>query len=46
MEILAVIIAIIAAFVVLKLIGGVVKFAVLAAILVGLYLVRTSGWGV
>ena len=45
MEILAVILAIIAAFVVLKLIGGVFKFAVLAAILVALYLFMTSGWG-
>ena len=46
MEILAVILAIIAAFVVLKFIGGLIKFAVLAAILVALYLFMTSGWGV
>jgi hypothetical protein len=45
MEILAVILAIIAAFVVLKFIGGLIKFAVLAAILVALYLFMTSGWG-
>ena len=46
MEILAVILAIVAAFVVLKFIGGMIKFAVLAAILVALYLFMTSGWGV
>ena len=34
-----------AAFVVLKLISGMIKFAVLAAILVALYLFMTSGWG-
>ena len=45
MEILAVILAIGAAFVVLKLISGMIKFAVLAAILVALYLFMTSGWG-
>ena len=45
MEILAVIIAVVAAFVVLKFIAGMIKFAVLAVILVGLYLFMTSGFG-
>ena len=45
MEILAVILALIAAFVVLKFIGGMVKFAVLGAILLVLYLFMTSGFG-
>jgi hypothetical protein len=46
MEILAVILAVIAALVVFKFISGMVKFAVLAVILVGLYLFMTSGFGV
>ena len=45
MEILAVIIAVIAAFLVLKFIGGMVKFAVLAVILLLIYLFMTSGFG-
>ena len=45
MEILAVILALVAAFVVLKFIGGMVKFAVLAAIVLALYLFMTSGFG-
>ena len=45
MEILAVILALVAAFVVLKFIGGMIKFAVLAAILIVLYLFMTSGFG-
>ena len=45
MEILAVILALVAAFVVLKFISGMIKFAVLAAILVGLYLFMTGGFG-
>jgi hypothetical protein len=45
MEILAVILALVAAFVVLKFISGMIKFAVLAAVLVVLYLFMTSGWG-
>ena len=45
MEILAVILAIVAAFVVLKFIGGMVKFAVLAVILLVLYLFMTGGFG-
>ena len=38
--------AVIAALVVFKFISGMVKFAVLAVILVGLYLFMTSGFGV
>lgn len=45
MEILAVILALVAAFVVVKFIGGMIKFAVLAVILVMLYLFMTSGFG-
>ena len=45
MEILAVILAVVAAFVVLKFIGGMIKFAVLAVIVLGLYLFMTGGFG-
>ena len=45
MEILAIILAIVAAFVVIKFIGGMVKFAVLAVILLLIYLFMTSGFG-
>jgi hypothetical protein len=45
MEILAVIIAVIAAFIVVKFIGGMIKFAVLGVILLVLYLFMTSGFG-
>ena len=45
MEILAIILALVAAFVVLKFIGGMIKFAVLAVILLCLYLFMTSGFG-
>jgi hypothetical protein len=45
MEILAVILAIIASFVVLKFIGGMIKFAVLAVILLVLFYFMTSGFG-
>ena len=45
MEILAVILAIVAAFVVFKFVKGMVKFAVLGVIVVALYLLMTSGWG-
>ena len=45
MEILAVILALVAAFVVLKFISGMIKFAVLGVIVVALYLLMTSGWG-
>ena len=46
MEILAVILAIIAAFVVLKFIGGMIKFAVLAVIVLCLFYFMTSGFGI
>ena len=46
MEILAVILALIAVFVVVKFIGGIVKFAVLAVILLALFYFMTSGFGV
>ena len=46
MEILAVILAVVAAFVVLKFISGVVKFVVLGAILLLLFYFMTSGFGV
>jgi len=45
MEILAIILAIIAAFVVLKFIGGMIKFAVLAVIVLALFYFMTSGFG-
>jgi hypothetical protein len=45
MEILAVILAVVAAFLVLKFISGMVKFAVLAVILLAVYLFMTSGFG-
>ena len=45
MEILAVILAIVAAFLVLKFIGGMIKFAVLAVILLALFYFMTSGFG-
>ena len=45
MEILAVIIAVIAAFLVFRFIAGMVKFAVLAVILLVLYLFMTGGFG-
>jgi len=46
MEILAVILAIVAAFVVLKFIGGMIKFVVLGVILLALFYFMTSGFGV
>ena len=46
MEILAVILAIVAAFVVLKFISGMVKFAVLAVIVLALFYFMTSGFGI
>ncbi len=46
MEILAVILAIVAAFVVLKFITGTIKFVVLGAILLVLFYFMTSGFGV
>ena len=45
MEILAVILALVAAFVVIKFIGGMIKFVVLGVIVVALYLLMTSGFG-
>ena len=46
MEILAIILALVAAFVVFKFIRGVIKFAVLAVILLAVYLFMTGGFGV
>ena len=45
MEILAIILALVAAFLVFRFIAGMVKFAVLAAIVLVLYLFMTSGFG-
>ena len=45
MEALAVILAVVAAFLVFRFIAGMVKFAVLAVILLVLYLFMTSGFG-
>jgi hypothetical protein len=46
MDILAVILAVVAAFVVLKFISGMVKFVVLGAIILLLFYFMTSGFGV
>ena len=46
MEILGVILAVVAAFVVVKFISGMVKFVVLAAIVLLLFYFMTSGFGV
>ena len=46
MEILAVILAVVAAFVVVKFISGMVKFVVLGAIILLLFYFMTSGFGV
>ena len=46
MEILAVILAVIAAFVVVKFISGMVKFVVLGANILLLFYFMTSGFGV
>ena len=46
MEVLAVILAVVAAFVVLKFIGGMIKFVVLGVILLALFYFMTSGFGV
>jgi hypothetical protein len=45
MEILAVILALVAAFVVFKFISGVIKFAVLGVILLALFYFMTGGFG-
>jgi hypothetical protein len=46
MEILAVILAIVAAFLVLKFIGGMIKFVVLGVIVLSLFYFMTSGFGI
>ena len=46
MEILAIILAIVIGFVVLKFISGMVKFAVLAVIVLCLFYFMTSGFGI
>jgi len=45
MEILAIILALVAAFVVFKFIAGMVKFVVLGVILLGLLYFMTGGFG-
>ena len=45
MEILAIILALVAAFVVFKFISGVIKFAVLGVILLALFYFMTGGFG-
>lgn len=45
MEILAIILAVVAAFLVFKFIAGMVKFAVLAVILLALFYFMTGGFG-
>ena len=45
MEIMAVILALVAAFVVFKFISGMIKFAVLGVILLGLFYFMTGGFG-
>ena len=45
MEILAVILAIVAAFLVFKFIAGMVKFVVLGVIILALFYFMTSGFG-
>ena len=45
MEILAVILALVAAFVVIKFIGGMIKFAVLGVIVLCLFYFMTGGFG-
>ena len=46
MEILAVLLALVAVFVVLKFIGGMVKFVVLGVIVLALFYFMTSGFGI
>ena len=46
MEILAIILALVAAFVVIKFIGGMVKFVVLGVIVLVLFYFMTSGFGI
>jgi hypothetical protein len=45
MEPLAIILALVAGFIVLKFIGGMVKFAVLAVIILALFYFMTGGFG-
>ena len=45
MDMLAIIVAVIGAFLVLKFISGMIKFAVLGLILVAVYLFMTGGFG-
>ena len=45
MEILAVIVAVVAAFIIFRFVAGMIKFALLAAILVAVYLFMTGGFG-
>ena len=45
MEILAVILAILAAFLVFKFIKGMIKFAVLAVVVIALFYFMTGGFG-
>ena len=45
MEIMAIILAVIAGFLVLKFISGMIKFAVLAIIVVAVFLFMTGGFG-
>ncbi len=45
MEPLAIILALVAGFIVLKFIGGMIKFAVLAVILLALFYFMTGGFG-
>ena len=45
MEILAIILALVIGFIVLKFIGGMIKFAVLAVIILCLFYFMTGGFG-
>ena len=45
MEILAIILALVAAFLVFKFISGMIKFAVLAVILLAIFYFMTGGFG-
>ena len=46
MEVLAIILAIVAAFIVFKFIKGMIKFAVLAIVVLALFYFMTGGFGV
>ena len=45
MEILAIILAVVAAFLVFKFIKGMIKFAILAVVVLALYYFMTGGFG-